>query len=267
MNQFEQRMLEILNFGREHGLYAGVKAEFEAEGTRTEEMIRLSDITRRSGLSLGIKIGGCEAVRDLIDCKQIGAETIIAPMVESPYALSKYLAMKNRLYSKYERGNVRFLFNVETAQAVAELDAILDMAAIPDGADGVVFGRVDYSASCGVARDEINGEGITRDCVRVAKACKERGLDFVVGGGVALEGVEALRTIYTAHLTRFETRKIMFDARALGSKDLAQGFIQAGEFELLWLKNKREYYMKIADEDAVRIDMLERRLKRQTVNA
>lgn len=263
MNEFEQRMLDILTYGREHSLYLGVKAEFEAEGTRTEEMIRLSDITRRSGLNLGIKIGGCEAVRDLIDCKQIGADYIIAPMVESAYALSKYIQMKNRIYSPFERQRVRFLFNVETAHTMKALDDILTTAAAPDGADGIVFGRVDYSASCGVSRDEINTDRITNDVIKVAQGCREKNLDLVVGGGVALEGVDALKKVRQTHLTRFETRKIIFDARAFDSPLLAQAFINAGEFELLWLKNKRAYYSQIANEDATRIEMLERRFEKQ----
>jgi hypothetical protein len=259
MNATERQMLRILREGAETFGYVSVKAEFEAEGTRPDELLRLVDIARSANLPLTVKIGGCEAIRDLLESKQIGVRYVVAPMVETSYALSKFIAAKTAIFTPEEAEDTEFLFNVETTTAFNNRNSILELAGGNPGVDGVVFGRVDYVGSLGAHRDSINTDAVTERIVEVARECRTRGLDLVVGGGVSRDSVAALKTIRTEHLTRFETRKVVFSAAALDQPNIEQGLLAAVHFELLWLMNKREYYGTIHREDQRRIEMLEAR--------
>ena len=92
MNELERKMVHQLLDLRENHHVVGVKAEFEAEGTRMEEAMRLKEVVSCAGLGLTMKVGGCEALRDMYEARVIGVERVVGPMVESAWALHKFLS-------------------------------------------------------------------------------------------------------------------------------------------------------------------------------
>jgi len=256
MNKIEKEMLEILRQGKEEYGYLGVKSEFEAEGTRVDELLRLLEITRRADLNVGLKIGGCEAIRDLHEARQFGVNYIIAPMVETPYALKKYIEAVERTYPLEECDDTNFLFNIETITAYNNLDDLITVAAQSNIKPGVVFGRVDFSASNDMGREEINTDAVQKYVCAVAQKCKDNDLKLVVGGGISHDALPSLKAIKAIRLNRFETRKIIFDAAQISESNIEKGLLAAVHFEILWLQNKQNYYQSISNEDKSRIKML-----------
>ena len=58
MNKCEHEMLDLLKKLRQEYGAVSVKAEFEAEGTRTDELLRLIDLARRADLKVALTISG-----------------------------------------------------------------------------------------------------------------------------------------------------------------------------------------------------------------
>jgi hypothetical protein len=249
-------MFDMLLKGRDHFGVVAIKAEFEAEGTRPDEFLRLLHLTHKADLKVALKIGGCEAISDLYASKLYGVDYIIAPMVETPYALTKFIEAKTKTHGDNEE-RAEFLYNLETQTALDNLEPMMALART--SVDGIVFGRVDFTLSRGLPRDAINSGGVTEAVLKVAHACAANDIELVVGGSVSLDAVDALRMFREVRLDRFETRKVVFDGAAVETQGIGLGIQNAVDFELAWLKNKRDYYGRISEEDSARIAMMEKR--------
>jgi hypothetical protein len=258
MNNLERRMVDVLKDLKENHYVIGVKAEFEAEGTRLEEALRLKEVVSKAGLDLTIKIGGCEAVRDMYETRVIGVARIVAPMIESPYALKKYLAAKNLAFPDDERDLVSFLVNIETIDGYNSFDRMLAIEEI-DQLDGIVLGRVDMTGSLGLSREDINTPQIFEVAKTLFTKAKQKSLECVVGGGVSAATLPFIRDLLPGLIDRFETRKVIFQCPGAAIDNGEKGILKAVGFELMWLKNKRDFYGMIFEEDRQRLEMLQKR--------
>lgn len=262
MNSLEKKMVDTLIDLKNNHHVVGIKAEFEAEGTRLEEALRLKEVVTRAGLDLTIKIGGCEAIKDMYDARTIGVNGIVAPMIESPYAMKKYVKATKFVFPEEEREAVKFLINIETKMGYDNLDAIISDPSFAE-VSGVVLGRVDMTGSMGLTREDINSDKIFEIANNIAKKVHRLNKDVVIGGGVSAQSLPFFKNLEDGALSRFETRKIIFDAKsALSDPNADKGILKAVGFELMWLKNKREFYGMIFKEDEQRLVMLENRYKK-----
>ena len=232
MNVLEYKMIEILKtLKNEYGVFE-IKAEFEAEGSRMEEMMRLKDVTTFVGLPIILKIGGVEAVTDVYTALSIGVKGLIAPMAETPFALSKFLNLIKNMIAEDNRKDIEFAFNLETITAFRNIDKMFEL---PDVSilSGVTVGRVDLTGSMGLRRESINTSNeVYSICEEVMLKAKKRGLKTGLGGGISKETLPIIKKLYESKLLdKFETRKIVFPAASWRHGNAA--IIKAVEFELL----------------------------------
>lgn len=259
MNRMERQMVDLLKELRNEYNVAGVKMEFEAEGTRIEEAMRLKDVSLSAGVSLTTKVGGCEAIKDMFDAGSLGTKYVVGPMVETPYALKKYIQATKIAFTPDQREDMEFYINLETITACKNFDEMLKIAEAKD-LHGIVLGRVDLTGSMNLDRSAVNSKEVLDICLSMAAKAKEHGKKVIVGGAVSIHSMPFFQAFPKGHLDKYETRKIVFACPgALANGDAA--FLKAVEFELLWLKNKKEYYGYIHREDDNRLKMMEERYR------
>jgi len=114
----------------------------------------------------------------------------------------------------------------------------------------------------GLTRDDINSEAVFVVAERLFAQAKELGLECALGGGVSADSLEFMRRLPEGHLDRYETRKVVFGCPGSLGDRAGDGILKAVGFELMWLKNKRDFYGCIFEEDHARIDMLQGRYDR-----
>ena len=258
MNTTEKKLLTLIKRMKSRGHIIAVKAEFEAEGTRSDELLRLIEVIFKCDLPLTLKIGGCEAKKDLYEARQFGASYIVAPMIESPYALKKFIDTISVVYPDDEQKEVNFYFNIETIQAYKNIDDIIEVAKESKLINGIVFGRSDFCNSLNLANN-VTHPDVTSTALSISEKIKDGDLEFIVGGAISIASKDILKQISLNKLTRFETRKIVFKSSSLNSNELDKSLLDAVHFEILWLLNKRNYYKSLQAEDLDRINCLESR--------
>ena len=81
----------------------------------------------------------------------------MAPMIESPFAMQKFVDAAHKVHGKNWK-DIEWIINAETKTCHQNLDAILEKG--KDFLSTVSIGRVDLSASMGLTRNEINGSTV-----------------------------------------------------------------------------------------------------------
>lgn len=254
MNELEKKMADLLAELKKNYCVKAVKAEFESEELSLAQISLLKELAHNIGLGFTLKLGGCAPVRDFSEARNLGVDNIVAPMIESRYAMEKFVITAQSIFPAADFSRTKLYINLETDTGVQNFDEIAS-SPLFEALSGVVFGRSDYVASLSSLSDP--DSDFVRDIVeRIAQKTLDAGKELIAGGNVTALSLPFFKKLQTTHLSGFETRKIIFDApNALVNPESEQGIQKALEFELLWLKNKNS--LSILDKN--RIETLEKR--------
>ena len=236
MKNPNEKLLEILTDLKNNHSVISVKTEFETEGTNFEEAKKLQEIVRIAELSFTTKIGGCGALNDIINAKKLNSKTIVAPMIETEYALKKFIQTVKKVYSEKELTDINLYINLETITGYNNLKQIInaeDFSYIK----GIVLGRNDFISSMQLPKENANSDKILEIANIIGKELEKINKNLIIGGCVDENSIDFFNKINSNSFKGFETRKILFKKE----KEISRKSIQkAIEFELIWLKSKQE---------------------------
>lgn len=235
MFRLEQSLYDQLSLLRDKYHLQGIKAEFEAEGSSFNDLVRLRRITGKAEVDLYLKIGGVEAMSDITNSVEIGVDGLIAPMVESKFGAHKFYESYARVYKDHR---IHLSLNIETKNAVDQIDEIIEFS---NGKfDNITIGRSDLSGSYfdeGVFPDSDFVMGAIR---KIGAKLESTSLSLTVGGDISAKTIEILKgdRDLTDKILRLETRKVILPTKDFLSKDNA--IREAMKFEQIYIRSKRE---------------------------
>jgi citrate lyase beta subunit len=219
----ENLQKRLSSLSRQHGVIA-LKTGTEVEDMDGTEIAVLRQISAAAGLPLVVKIGGPEARRDMRECLALGVDVLLAPMVESVYALVNFVDTAKSIMRETGK-EARLAINLETGLAVQNLDAMIATSAFAQ-LSHVTIGRGDLSKSMNLSVDDEEVLTVTRNTlVRLNRQNKVTS----VGGGLSVHNISTMAELLPS--ARFNTRHIVFENSAAFSRDAARNLSEGLYFE------------------------------------
>ena len=247
-------MLKLLDELKDNGVI-GIKQSFEDEGVLDSDLWKISKVCRELDLKLSVKIGGCEAISDINRCIDLNVDGIVAPMVESRFALQKFSESINKL--PYD-GN-KFI-NIESQQAYNNLNDILE-SPTSKMLSGIVVGRSDLTKSFGYGKQDVMSSEICKVVTHILQESKKLGLKTYMGGNIGTQSIEFIQELFKKEiLDCIETRNVILSLDESNINDLNTIISLMLELESLWLESKASHYNRFSTEYNTRSKEIQDRL-------
>lgn len=242
---------KITKLQQDHGLLS-LKAGTEWEDMDYQEIACLQALGEAK-LPLMVKIAGPEAKVDLRNMQAIGVNGILAPMIESEYALEKFITIVTEHYEGAKEPPL-LAINLETIQAYHQLDDILNSSFF-DLVDLVVIGRLDLSLSMHIKDvDHTDVAKVTQDIVNKVRA---KGKSISIGGFVNPCSAAVIKNTFNAN--RLNTIHTLFDLDK--TQDIAAAVWKAIEFEMAFYEylqeinpNRHDFYQTRIETSQSKLD-------------
>lgn len=221
--QLQEKLFELYD---DYGL-AYLKGGTEWEDMEYDEIEFLKNLDL--SIPLLVKIAGPEARVDIRRLKGMGVESILGPLIESEYALEKFVTTVLEIYEGCEK-NPSLAINIETISGVNNIDAIYNNKYF-DLIDLVVIGRLDLATSMGF--DNIDNPAVSEMTQEIVNKTHKKGKDVSVGGFVNPKSAKKIQD--TFHINRMNTIHLMFDLDRVSN--ISESIEQGIRFEIDLYKN------------------------------
>lgn len=242
----------LQELGKNYGVI-GMKQSFEDEGVLLNDVVAFKRVTEICGLQSFVKIGGCEAKSDLYNCIRMGINGIIAPMVETEFALSKFTEMIEP-YSNRADGYIV----VESKTAYENIDSLLKGG--EGKLKGIIVGRSDFSKSYNLNKSEVDSNFIYDKVEDVLKRAKQYNYLTTMGGSVSTRSTKFIKDMFNKNLLdRIETRNVVIQLSKSNITNIDNVIQKALDFEIEWLQYKLSISSKLSAEYSERIGLLKNR--------
>jgi hypothetical protein len=241
--------LEVLS---KHGII-GMKQSFEDEGVLLNDVVAFKRVTEVCGLQSFVKIGGCEAKSDLFNCVRMGIDGVIAPMVETPFALSKFIDMMDEYKERADSYIV-----IESQTSYKNIDEILNEG--QGKLKGIIVGRSDFSKSYKLNKSEVDSDFIYNKVEDILVKAKKNNYITTMGGNISTRSTQFIKDMYQKNLLdRIETRNVVIEINEQNLKIIDKVIQKTLDFEIEWLQYKLSISSKLSSEYSERIGLLKNR--------
>jgi len=252
---FNQEIIEILKNLKNNFGACALKASFEDEGVTNEDLVDLILLSGKADIPVMVKIGGCEANSDIERCLRHGVSGLVAPMVESSFAVSKFL---DSVKVRTADNSLKLFVNFETAAACESSKQILDTHG--KKLSGIVVGRSDLSKSMGLTKKNVDDDIVINIVSSTLKEAKNHGLTTTMGGTISTKSVENIKRLFNnGLLDKFETRAVVFDLHRVNLERIELAISTSLKYEQQLLKARMLFHEKKADFFRDRVRSIEER--------
>ena len=238
--KYQNKILDDLKELKKIGLF-GIKSEFEAEASSLRDITNLRILTFLSQTKLYVKIGGAEAINDIKNCLEIGVDGIIAPMIESEFALYKFI---NYFEKNNFKNKPKIIINIESVTGFKNLKRILILGAAH--IDSITIGRTDLSKSFFKSNKKPNDKELMNDCIKISKIAKNFDIKCTLGGSVDKKTIDLFKNNKKLIniFEKIETRKVIFKSKDFLKKNALDFSLKFEQNYILFKNELRDFYLK-----------------------
>jgi len=224
-----------------------LKGEFESEGLSEIELAGEIIFALRNNLDYLVKFSGSEANSEINYLSRIGVKRIVCPMIESPFAMERYMSSTNN------RGFVERGVTIETITAVKNINEIIEAGI---GLTNITIGRTDLCRSLGI--NNVESKEIMTHVKNIALVSKSKDLIVSLGGGVSLKTKKYLTDNNFQEIVDFiETRKAVIEYEKFIHSNAINDAI---DLEITLLKKRKNSLDRTLGLVNSRLDILSKRI-------